>query len=125
MPSCVKIFRIRFAIKEGELLDETILSLLPPSTDDIVRSSVRKQFQNVFAILLEIPVDLDNDLARRLLKARLKRAGLAVISVEVEHPHVGMFACQTVQLVTAAVAAPIVNKENFVRSGIVIARANP
>ena len=66
---------------------------------------------------LEIAVDLDDDLARRLSKARVKSAGLTVISVEVEHPHVGMFACQSVQLVAAAIAAPIVHEDDLIRAG--------
>lgn len=102
----------------GDHLHEAVLSLLSPSADEVVGSGIRKQPQDIFAILLEIAVDLDNDLARRLPKARIKRARFAVITVEVENAHARMFACQSVQFVAAPVAAPIVNEENLVRASV-------
>jgi hypothetical protein len=98
----------------GDHLHEAVLSLLPPSADQVVGRGVRQQLQDVLAVLLEIAVNLDNDLAQRLPKAGIQRAGLAIIAVEVKHPHLRMRAGQAVQLVAAAVAAAIVNEENFV-----------
>ncbi len=100
----------------GEHLHEAVLSLLPPSADEVVGGGIGKQPQYVFAILLEIAVDLDDDLAGRLPKARIKRARFAIIAVKVEHPHVRMFTCQAIQLFAAAVTAAIVDKENLIRA---------
>jgi hypothetical protein len=66
--------------------------------------------------LLEIAVDLDDDLSGGLPKSSLKRAGLPVISVEVEHSHLSMLVSQSIQLIAASIAAPIVNEENLVRA---------
>ena len=99
----------------GDHLHEAVLSLLSPSADEVVGGGIRKQPQDIFGVLLEIAVDLDNDLARRLPKARIKRARFAVITVEVEDAHARMFACQSVQFVAAPVAAPIVHKQNLIR----------
>jgi hypothetical protein len=81
---------------------------------------IREQPQDIFAVLLEIAVDLDDDLARRSPKARIKCARFAIIAVEVEHPHVWVLTGQAVQLIAAAVAAAIVDEENLIR-----ARARP
>ena len=70
--------------------NQAILPLLSPSAHEIVGGSIREEFQNVFAVLLKITVNLDNDVTGRLFEARVERAGLAVISIEVEHPHVGV-----------------------------------
>ncbi|CUS37179.1 hypothetical protein COMA2_30115 [Candidatus Nitrospira nitrificans] len=101
----------------GEHLHEAVLSLLPPSADQVMRGGIGDQLQDIFAVLLKVSVDLDDDLACGLPKAGLKRASLAVIAVEVKYADLSMIASQSVQLVAASVAAPIVNEENLVRAG--------
>lgn len=103
--------------QRGEFLDETVLPLLSPSADQVVGRGIRKQLQDIFAVLLEIAVDLDNDFARRLPKTGLERARLAVISVEVKHPNLSMLTSQAVQLVAAAITASVVDEENLIRVG--------
>ncbi len=100
-----------------EFLHHAVLPLLPPPTHHVVRRRIREEFQDVFAVLLEIAVYLDNDLAGGLVKTGFQRTGFAIIPVEVEHPHIGMFARQSVQLVAAAVAAAVVHEEDLVRAG--------
>jgi hypothetical protein len=63
---------------------------------------------------LKIAVDFDDQFAGRLLEARVERAGLAVVSVEVEDPHLLVLCRQTIQLLTTSVAAAIVYKENLI-----------
>jgi hypothetical protein len=82
-----------------------------------MRGGIGNQLQDIFAVLLEIAVDLDDDLPGRLPKSSLKRAGLPVISVKVEHSHLSMLASQSIQLIATSIAAPIVNEENLVRAG--------
>src|SRR4029077_5081628 len=69
---------------------QAILPLLSPSAHKIVGISIGKEFQDVLAVLLKIAVDLDDDFAERLTESRVERAGFSVISVEVEHPNLGV-----------------------------------
>ena len=97
----------------GHFFHQAILPLLPPSTHEIVGISIGKEFQDVLAVLLKIAVDLDDDFAGRLPESRVERAGFAVISVEVEHPNLGVLRRQTIQCVATAVAAAIVHEDDF------------
>ncbi len=99
-------------------LHQAILSLLPPSAHEIVGIGIGEEFQDVLAILLEVAVDLDDDVSGRLAEARFERASLAVVSIEVEHPNLGVLCCQAIQLITAAVAAAIVNEDDFERPSL-------
>jgi hypothetical protein len=67
---------------------------------------------------LKVAVDLDDQFTGRLAEARFKRAGLAIISIEVEHPNVGVLRCQAIQFFTAAVAATIVYEDDFERPSL-------
>jgi hypothetical protein len=67
-----------------QFLHQTILPLLPPSAYKVVAGREREKFQNIFAVLLEIAVDLDDDFAGRPAKSRIEGAGLAVIPIEVK-----------------------------------------
>src|SRR4029077_17393537 len=69
---------------------QTILPLLSPSAHKIVGISIGKEFQDVLAVLLKIAVDLDDDFSGRLAEACFERTGFPVISVEVEHPNLGV-----------------------------------
>lgn len=72
-----------------------------------------QKLQDVRTVLLEVAVDLDDDVSGRLVETRVERTGLSVISVEMEHPNLGVLPRQAVQLFAAAVAAAIVHKDNF------------
>jgi hypothetical protein len=99
-------------------LHQAILPLLPPSAHEIVSIGIGEEFQDVLAVLLEVAVDLDDDVSGRLAEARFERAGLAVVSIEMEHPNLGVLRCQAIQLITAAVAAAIVNEDDFERPSL-------
>jgi hypothetical protein len=99
-------------------LDQAILPLLPPSAHEIVGISKGEEFQDVLAVLLEVAVDLDDDISGRLAEARFERAGLAVVSIEVEHPNLSMLRRQTIQFITAAVAAAIVYEDDLERPSL-------
>ena len=99
-------------------LHQTILPLLSPSAHEIVSISIGKEFQDVLAVLLEIAVDLDDQFAGRLCETRLERAGLTVISVEVEHPNLRVLCPKAIQHLTASVAAAIVHEDDFERPGL-------
>jgi len=97
---------------------QAILPLLPPSAHEIVGGSMGEEFQDVCAVLLKIAVDLDDDVTGRLLEARVERAGLAVVSVEVEDPHLSVLCRQAIQVLTTAVAAAIVHEDDFERPSL-------
>jgi anaerobic glycerol-3-phosphate dehydrogenase len=97
---------------------QAILPVLSPSARKIVGISIGKEFQDVLAVLLEVAVDLDDDVSGRLAEARFERAGLAVVSIEVEHPNLGVLRRQAIQLISTAVAAAIVNKDDFERPSL-------
>ena len=92
---------------------QAILPLLPPSAHEIVGGSIGEERQNVCAILLKVAVDLDDDVTGRLLESRVERAGLAIVSVEVEDLHLPVLYRQTIQVLTTAVAAAIVHEDDF------------
>jgi hypothetical protein len=98
----------------GHSLYQAILSLLSPSAHKIIGGSIGQELQDVFTVLLKIAVEFDDELAGRLRKTRVERAGFAVISVEMEHPYLRVLNSQTVQVFTAAVAAAIVYEENLI-----------
>jgi hypothetical protein len=83
--------------------NQAILPLLPPSAHEIVGGGIGEEFQNVFAVLLKIAVDFDDDVTGRLLEARIERAGLAVVSVEVE-TSTWVLCRQAIQFPTAVAA---------------------
>jgi len=97
---------------------QAILPLLSPSAHKIVGISIGKEFQDVLAVLLKIAVDLDDDFSGRLAEACFERAGFSVISVEVEHPNLGVLRRQTIQCVATAVAAAIVHEDDFERPSL-------
>ena len=97
---------------------QAILPLLPPSAHEIVGVSIGEEFQDVLAVLLKIAVDLDDQFAGRLTEARVERAGLAVVSVEVEDPHLPVLRRQAIQCFAAAVAAAIVHENDFERTSL-------
>lgn len=107
---------VSYAVRNsgGDHLYESILPLLSPAAHEVVAGREGEQFQNIFAVLLEVTVDLDDDFAGRLPKSRIEGAGLAVIPVEVKHPDLGMLRRETIQFLAAAVAAAVIHKENFV-----------
>jgi hypothetical protein len=67
---------------------------------------------------LKIAVDLNDDVTGRLLEARVERAGLAVVSVEVEDPHLLVLCRQAIQVLTTAVVAAIVHEDDFERPSL-------
>ena len=75
---------------------QAILPFLPPSAHEIVGVSIGEEFQNVLAVLLKIAVDLNNDFSRRLTETRFKCAGLAIISIQVEYPNLGVLRRQAI-----------------------------
>ena len=95
---------------------QAILPFQSPSTHEIVGVSMGQKLQDVRTVLLEVAIDLDDDVSGRLIKARVERTGLTVVSVEVEYPNLGVLPRQAVQLFAAAIAAAIVHKDNFKRS---------
>ena len=97
---------------------QAILPLLSPSADEIMGISIGKEFQDVLAVLLKIAVDLDDDFSGRLAEACFERTGFPVISVEVEHPNLGVLRRQTIQCVATAVAAAIVHEDDFERPSL-------
>ncbi len=98
----------------GDHLYEAVLPLLSPSAHEIVAGREGEQFQDIFAVLLKVAVDLDDDLAGGLPKSRIEGAGLTVIPVEVKHLDLGMLRCQTIQFLATAVAAAVIHKNNLV-----------
>ena len=62
---------------------------MSPSAHKIVSDSIGEEFQDVFAVLLKIAVDSNDQFAGRLPEARVERAGLAVVLVEVERGNSG------------------------------------
>ena len=98
-----------------QFLDQPILSLLPPSAHEIMGISIGEEFQDVFAVLLKVAVYLDDNVSERLIEARFERAGLAVISIEVENPNLSVLCGHAIQRLTAAVAAAIVHEDHFER----------
>ena len=97
---------------------QAILPLLPPSAHEIVGSSIGEEFQDVLAVLLKIAVGLDDQFAGRLTEPRVERAGLAVVSVEVEDLHLSVLVRQAIQCITAAIAAAIVHENDFERPSL-------
>ncbi len=79
-----------------ELFHQAILPFLPPSTHKIVGLGIGEEFQDVLTVLLKIAVGVDDQFAGRLLEPRVKRAGLSVVSIEVEHPNLGILRCQKI-----------------------------
>lgn len=102
----------------GHFFYQAILPLLPPSAHEIMGISIGKEFQDVLAVLLKIAVDLDDDFAGRLSEACFERAGFSIISVEVEHPNLGVLRRQTIQRFATAVAAAIVHEDDFERPSL-------
>jgi len=100
------------------LFHEAILPLLPPSAHEIVGITIGEEFQDVLAILLKIAVEVDDQFAGGLIETRFECAGLAVISIEVKYPNLGVLRCQTIQCFTAAVAAAIVHEDDFERPSL-------
>src|SRR5688572_13174941 len=101
-----------------QFLHQPILSLLPPSAHEIVGISIGEEFQDVFAVLLKVAVYLDDNVTERLIETRFERAGLAVVSIEVEDPNLGMLRRHTIQGLAAAVAAAVVHEDEFERSSL-------
>src|SRR5215510_10833112 len=97
---------------------QTILPILPPSAHEIVGFSIGEKLQDVLAVLLKVAVDLDDDVAGRLTESRFERAGLAVISVEMEHPNLGVLLCQAIQCFATAVVAAVVHENDFERPSL-------
>ena len=97
---------------------QAILPLLSPSAYEIVGISIGEEFQDVFAVLLKVAVYLDDNVSERLIEACFERAGLTIISIEVEDSNLGVLRRHTVQCVTAAVAAAIVHEDDFERSSL-------
>ncbi len=97
-----------------EHFDQTVLSGESPPAHDIVGVCVGHKFQDVFAVLLKIAVDCDDQFSGRLLKARVECAGLSVISVEMERGNLGVLRGQPIHDLAAAVAAAVVHKDNLI-----------
>src|SRR5262249_48597955 len=68
----------------GDLTDQVILAVLSPTTDKIIGVSERQQLQNVLAVLLEIPVDMNDDVAAAVVETGIERCRLAIIAGEVK-----------------------------------------
>jgi len=97
---------------------KAILPLLSPSAHEIVGGSIGEEFQDVFAVLLKIAIDSDDQFAGRSAEARVERAGLAIVSVEVKRGNLGVLRRQAIQLLTAAVAAAVVHENDFERTSL-------
>ena len=101
-----------------QFLHQAILPFLPPSAHEIVGISIGEEFQDVITVLLKVAVYLDDNVPERLMEACFERAGLTIISIEVEDSNVGVLRRHTVQGVTAAVAAAVVHEDDFKRSSL-------
>ena len=100
------------------LFHQAILPLLPPSAHEIVGVSIGEEFQDICAVLLKVAVDLDDQFAGRLAEACFERAGLAIISIEVEDSNLRVLRRQAIQFFTTTVAAPIVYEDDFERPSL-------
>jgi len=102
----------------GYFLHQAILPLLSPAAHEIVGIRVGEEFQDVLAVLLKVAVHVDDNFSGRLAEARFERAGLAVISVEVEHANLGVLCRQSIQFFTAPIATAIVHEDDFERPSL-------
>jgi len=96
----------------------SLVSFLPPPAHEIVGTNIGKEFQDILAVLLKIAVDVDDQFTGSLREPRFERAGLPVVSIEVERQNLRVLCFKAIQYFTASIAAPVVHEDDFERPGL-------
>ena len=89
--------------------------IFPPAAGDVVTFfNFREQGRNVFRVVLQIPIQRDDDAALGLIKARRQRRGLAKIPAQPDHLHAHVGLNQIGQQIEAAIGGGVVHKNHFI-----------
>ena len=107
------------AIIDGSRRDRnaSFRSFRQPHTMSSAALELLHHRRNVARIVLEIAVGGDDEAAAGVIEARRERRGLTEVAAEPDHPQARVGRLQPRENLEALVRAPIVDDDDFVRTG--------